>query len=94
MGAGDRKWMLAGGWYLPFDDHRWCCSPSVVISWGCGSVVVVWEIERSDEQHMHEFQHVTDYPVSGTKYKIRFDDLFVSQIKIIYSFRVLSGAVR
>ena len=35
-----------------------------------------------------------DYPVSGTKYKIQFDDLFVSQITIIYWFRVLSSAVR
>jgi len=43
MGAGDWKQMLAARWYvyisnLPFDDHGWCCSPSMVISWGCGSV--------------------------------------------------------
>jgi len=40
------------------------------------------------------FNMSRDYPVSRTKYKIQFDDLFVSQIKIIYSFRVLSSAVR
>jgi len=40
------------------------------------------------------FNMSRDYPVSGTKYKIQFDNLFVSQITIIYWFRVLSGAVR
>jgi len=40
------------------------------------------------------FNMSRDYPVSGTKYKIQFDDLFVSQITIIYWFRVLSGAVQ
>jgi len=39
------------------------------------------------------FNMSRDYPVSGTKYKIQFDDLFVSQITIIYWFRVLSSAV-